>query len=79
MWKVHFTLGVIFIPLWTKLRNDILIINLVSGFSGIFVLMLKLVLTRPMAKNESTVTCLMVNEVHSVHPGLNGAASFPSL
>ena len=41
--------------------------------------MLKLVLTRPMAKNESTVTCLMVNEVHSVHPGLNGAASFPSL
>lgn len=42
-------------------------------------LMLKLVLTRPMAKNESTVTCLMVNEVHSVHPGLNGAASFPSL
>lgn len=40
-------------------------------------LMLKLVLTRPMAKNESTVTCLMVNEVHSVHPGLNGAASFP--
>ena len=32
-----------------------------------------------MAKNESTVTCLMVNEVHSMHPGLNGAVSFPSL
>ena len=32
-----------------------------------------------MAKNESTVTCPMVNEVHSMHPGLNGVASFPSL
>lgn len=42
-------------------------------------LMLKLVLNGPMAKNESTITCLIVNEVHSMHPGLNGAASFPSL
>lgn len=42
-------------------------------------LMLKLALTRPMAKNESTVTCLMVIEVHLMHPGLKGAASFPSL
>ncbi|CAH3165025.1 unnamed protein product [Porites lobata] len=68
MWKVYFTLGVISIQLWTKLR-----------FSGIFVLMLKLALNGPMAKNESTITCLIVNEVHSMHPGLNGAASFTSL
>lgn len=42
-------------------------------------LMLKLALNRPMAKNVSTITCLMVNEVRSMHPGLNGTASFPSL
>lgn len=60
-------------------RHDVLINYLASRFSGIFVLMLKLVLNGPMAKNESTITCLIVNEVHSMHPGLNGAASFPSL
>lgn len=60
-------------------RHDVLINYLASRFSGIFVLMLKLALNGPMAKNESTITCLIVNEVHSMHPGLNGAASFPSL
>lgn len=29
-------------------------------------LMLKLALNGPMAKNESTITCLIVNEVHSI-------------